>query len=604
MKRALLIGGPVVALVVVVLFLSRRPDGPCAIGPKRVEAAWSPARRERLLTVITQQVSGKYADQTARRVDTRARAIGEGWADVCRKDDPASATARRCLEGRLQQLEGVASAIIEPATSVTAIFNLVGRLDEVRPCLEGEPVSMTPWPGDDASLAAIRDVRRQLFGAEALRLSAKPKEARAMLEKSLNLAIETRWKPLVAEASFTIAQVLELEGKTEEAAALMRDAAALAESEHHDELLVRVAAHHLTVAGSRASPAADAELWVKRLEEAVSRLPRPGLRAEADVALTVLRVAQGQLSEGDPVSARAAEWAKANDPETLADVRALRTQLFLQHGQVQSALAEARQAAGLRADLLGPKHPLALHALVSLGESQTRAGLADDGRTTLTTALDELRRSKTANPLIAAQAVLALSLAQELTGEVVESVKTAQDAHRLFVELLGKEHRASALALRSVGERQRTVGKPREAVSSLTEAMDLSSAALGPKHRETLEARAHRALTLATYDLPDARAEATGVVAACASDANIGEGPLVPARLAVAFLRDSTVEERAAALETARRVRGERHPDVLKARLLQLRAKDPGVTVAEVIKEAQALNLPELPFRPLTFPQP
>lgn len=603
MKRALLIGGLAVALVAVVLFL-RRPDGPCGLGPKRIEAAWGPGRRERLLTVLTQQVSGKYADQTARRVDTRARAIGEGWADVCSKEDPASTTARRCLEGRLQQLEGVASAIVEPTTSAAAIFNLVGRLDEARPCLEGEPVSMTPWPGDDVSLAAIRDVRRQLFEAEALRLSAKPKEARALLEKALNLAAETRWKPLIAEVSFTTAQVLELEGKQEEAAALLRDAAALAESEHHDELLVRVAAHHLTVAGSRATPAADAELWVKRAEEAVSRLPRPRLRAEADVAMTVLRVAQGQLAEGDPVSTRAAEWAKANDPETLADVRALRTQLLLQHGLVQSALAEARQAAGLRADLLGPKHPLALHALVSLGDAQTRAGLAEEGRTTLTTALDELRKSKTTSPLIGAQAVLALSLAQELTGEVVESVKTAQDAHGLYVELLGKEHRATAIALRAVGERQRTVGKPREAVATLTEAMALSSTALGPTHRETLESRAHRALTLATYDLPDGRAEATAVVEACAADARIGDAPLVPARLALAFLRDSTVEERAAALETARRVRGERHPDVLKARLLQLRAKDPGVTGPELIKAAQDLNLPELPFRPLTFPHP
>ena len=71
------------------------------------------------------------------------------------------------------------------------------------------------------------------------------------------------------------------------------------------------------------------------------------------------------------------------------------------------------------------------------------------------------------------------------------------------------------------------------------------------------------------------------------ADASIGEAPVIPAQLAIASTSGATVEERAAALELTRRVRGVPHPDVVRA--MQLAKVDE----AEVTAMKQSLQVLE-----------
>jgi hypothetical protein len=73
--------------------------------------------------------------------------------------------------------------------------------------------------------------------------------------------------------------------------------------------------------------------------------------------------------------------------------------------------------------------------------------------------------------------------------------------------------------------------------------------------------------------------------------------PLVSARLALAWSANATAGQRAAAVETAKRVRGPIHPDVVMALMLEARAgKTESLEAArEMIKSLQVTQLPLFP---------
>lgn len=601
MKRVAVLLG--VVLVGAGIFLLVPRGGECDAGVARIEAAFSPGRREKALTALLQLGTPTKADQLTTRVDRTRDALTNAWKQVCAPSGPAG--PRRCLEHQLDQFEVVTDVLSAGVGDLRAAWAVASRLDDPQACLNGERLAFDPAPADPVIRRAIREARVLALTSDALRTQSKIDDAVTSAENALNQAHETHWPAVEAEAMVSTIAGLRAKGRLDEADAMVAKAQALAEQAQHDEVLIRLGAQRLTALGARSTlTTAEVEPVLRRVEETLARLPRARLKAEVDLARTVTEVTRGLLVQGTASSDAALAWATTHDVSMENDLHVLRTQLFFQHGRSTQALEEAKQASKLRIELLGAGHPLSLQAQVVLGEALARAGICDDAYKLVMKALIEVKKRNDLNPLTAATAMLALGLALEGQGQVAEALGPTREARSLFASVLGPTHRATSVAMREVGIRMRTMGRVDEAISAFTEAIDTGSEAGIAARRETLESRAQRALTLAMFGLPDARSEATAVLAACDADAAMGDGPRLTARLAIAFLADATPAERTQALELATAVRGTPHPDVLRALLLQYRAKDENAPNAgsAAVTMLEALQFKSVALEPLVVP--
>ncbi|MBL8937388.1 MAG: protein kinase [Archangium sp.] len=555
-----------------------RSSSRCGAASARLAAAWTPERKASVTS---------RAQHVVTPFEAALRSVTEAWEATCGGSDERARTALTCLEARVGQLELTAEVLFAPTTEARAAMALVSKLDDPKACLDGELLTIVPLPATKEAPALVRQARLAAMTADALRLGGKLDDAAARAERSLTLARQSAWRPVEAEALLAQAQVLRARGKFKDAEAVLGDALLAAEAGRHFEAIARISVQHILVVGTQSVRPDEAEPWVKRAEAALEQLPRPRLRAEVDIATTMLRVAQGDFRRGEEVSTRALSWTRSNDRIGTADVLTLRAQLFQMHGQHRRALDEAREGMALRVELLGPKHPLTIHARVTVAELLARCGLAADAKTQLTDLLDETRKRTDLSPVTAATELVALGLALEERGEFAEALSSSRQGLEIVESVFGPKHRYAALARRAVGERLRAMGRTDEAVETLKEAIAIGEATVGPLHRETLESRGVLALTLALAGKPGAREEAVTVVQAAMADPSIGQAPLVPTLLALAATSDSTLEERTAALGLTRRVRGVPHPDVVRA--MQLAKVDE----AEVTAMKQSLQVLE-----------
>ncbi len=574
----------------------------CGQTQARLQAVWSRAREDDVIARLGRQLSAERAASVGATMREAIASLESAWSSVCARTDETSARTRTCLEARVQQAEVTATVLALPQTEPRAVLSLSAKLEGADACLAGELLTLLPPPASEATLATIREARVAAMTADAARLSGKLDDAGAHAKRAVELSRTTGWRPVEADALLASAQVSRARGRFDEAEAGLTEALLAAEAGRHFEALARIAVQHILVVGTQSVRPRDAEPWVKRAEAALEQLPRPRLRAEVDVAITMLRAAQGRLEEGLAVSDRALEWTTRHDPISTGDLRSLRAQLNLQHGRHGAALDEARQAAELRLSLLGASHPLSIHARLTLGEAQARAGLAGDAQKTLTATLDEVRKRSDLNPVTAATGLVALSLALEERGEPAEALVAATQARELVVGIVGPKHRYAALAERGVGERLKAMGRYDEAVETLLRAIAIGSEAVGPEHPETLESRAVLAVAQASHGDSAARPEAMRLAERCATVPAASGTALVLSRLALAWTQDATADERTAALTTARLVRGDTHPDVLKALLLEVRSSRDPAAAAEATALFSRLQLADLFLAPLTLP--
>ncbi|MCU0695906.1 MAG: protein kinase [Myxococcaceae bacterium] len=580
----LAIGALLVGALVAGLWRQHTMRARCAGFDERLRRAAGPE----LTASLGARLEPARAAPLVARLERQVTELGAAWSARCASNDERDRDVRTCLQQRAEHLELTARVLALPQTDARAALALVNRLDDAQPCLEGELLTIVPRPAGVDGEERIRAARLEVLTADALRLAGRSDDARATAERALELATATGWRPVEAEARLAKAQALRARGAFKEAEHELNEALLAAEAGRHFEAIARISVQHILVVGTQSMRPDEAEPWVRRAEAALEQLPRPRLRAEVDVATTMLRVAQGDLARALDVSDRALAFTQERDPLATADVRHLRAQVLLQHGRHRRALEEARAAATARNDLLGATHPLTLHARVTMGDALGRAGLGADAKAVLTDALDALRSRKDVSPMTAATGLVALGLALEQRGALAEGLASTRQGLELVESVFGAEHRYTALASRALGERLRAMGRVDEAVTALERAVRIGETSVGATHRETLESRAHLALTLALASRPGAEAVAKAVLEATSGDASIGEGPGVIAALALALPPGAAPTRRAAAVDVSRRVRGEPHPDVVRALLLQLRGGDVGQEAASTITSMKA----------------
>jgi tetratricopeptide (TPR) repeat protein len=601
-RRAPLVAVAVVLGLAAVAIVGARREASCRPTRQRIEAIWPTERERALAERLGTRITKSRATQASQRMAAVSADLRDGWAEVCASTTAEDAPKKTCLEARIAQAEVVANVVSLPETDARAATTLIARLDDAEGCRNGELLTLIPPPADAASQARIASARLAAMMADGARLSGKADEATAHAERAIELAKTSGWRPVEADALLAKAQVARGRGKFKDAEALLGEALLAAEAGRHFEALARISVQHVLVLGSQTMRPDEAETWVRRAEAALEQLPRPRLRAEVDTATAMLRSAQVDLERGLASSDRALKWTERYDPLSTADLRSMRALMYLQDGQHLRALQEVRVAVSARSEILGPSHPLTIHARLAQGEAEARSGLVADAEKTLTATLDEVRRRSDLNPTNAATGLAALAIALEGRGQPAEALVSATQANELIVSVLGAKHRYAALAERGVGERLRAMGRTEEALSRLRTAIELGSAATSPNHPETLESRASLALTLAMTNAPNARDEAIAALAAARSAPKPAHNALVLSALAVAWTPAATPAERAFAVETARKIRGSPHPDVLRALLLQHRAHDDGAAGPLAKEQFNALQLVDAALAPLELP--
>lgn len=596
--RALLVAAGLALLVAVGLVW--RHETPCRPTRARLEALWPEARAATLTARLAETIGDERARTLSSRLTTLTAELRASWEGVCHGTSEDDARRRACLEAQLSLLELVATVVSRPETDVRACGALISRFDDGSSCRTDVP-TIEPLPSDPTTRQLVADARLSALSADAARLSGRSDEASSHAARAVELARRSGWSPVEAEALLAQAQVLR-RSSSGDAETVLDEAARAAETGRHFEVFARVSVQRVLLA-TQANRPDEAERWLTRAEAAIDQLhaPRPRLRAEVDTATALLASSQLELDRGLAASERALVWAERSDPVAAADLHAMRALMLLQAGRHLAGLEEARVAFERRGELLGPKHPLTLQAHLTFGEAQARAGLAADAERELTSALDEVRRRSDLDPTNAASGLSSLALALEGRGQPAEALVAATQARELVVSVFGAEHRSAAVAERGVGERLRTMGRTDEAIASLTKAIELGVKAVGAEHPETLESRAALALTLSYAGRPTAREEALAVQAAARAAKKPSSNAQLLAALAIAFAPGATPEERAEAVELARRVRGEPHPDVLRAVLIEAR-EGAGAVTTEARALFAKLQLVDAALAPLVMP--
>jgi tetratricopeptide (TPR) repeat protein len=549
----------------------------CAPVRDRLTAAWSPERR------------AKVPEKLAAQVDAARAQLGTEWDAVCSSD--TTSPLATCLEARVQSFEVTTEVLAAPETDARAGAALISRLEGTESCRAGELLTLVPQPADKA---LIRQARVSALTADAARDSGRFEEALRAADRAIDEATRAGWRPVEADARLAAAQTLRALGKFKEAEAMLGDALLAAEAGRHFEAIARISVQHILVVGTQTMRPEEAEPWVKRAEAALEQLPRQRLRTEVDVAITMLRASQGRIDEALQVSDRALAWSVTHDPVATSNLHTLRSLVLLAHGFHSRALEEAKLALEQRVELFGPAHPLVMHAKLTLGEAQARAGLAMDALATLQPAIEEAKQRKDVSSVAIAGGVVGMSVAFEYLGRGEPAVAAAGKVREMIIAALGPKHRYTALAERAMAGPLMVAGKEKEALEALDRAVTIGTEAVGALHRETLESRAARALLLVRRSDVAGVTEAEEVIAAVEKEPSVGESPLVAARLALAWSLDATAELRAAAVETAKRVRGPIHPDVVMALMLGAKPESRDAARA-MLKSLQVTRLPLMP---------
>jgi tetratricopeptide (TPR) repeat protein len=534
----------------------------CGPGRQRLEQAWSAKHRDVLASRANVAPLGA---QLSARVNELAHHLREEWDRSCGGNDER---LRTCLLARIDALEVTATVLTEPQSNVRASSALVARLEGPESCVAGEVLTLLPMP-EGGKGALVQHARAEALRADAFRFAGDLPAADSSARAAILTAKESGWRPVEADARLALAQVHRARGQFKDAEAELGEALLAAEAGRHFEAIARIAVQEVLVVGTQTNRPAEAEPWIRRAEAALEQLPRPRLRAEVDVALTMLRVSQGKFDEALAVSERALKWMEANDPVSTADLRTLRALNFLQFGLDARALDEANVAAEARTRLLGAKHPLSLHARLTQGEANARCGHVKLGLEQLTSALDDARAVKELNAVAVATGMVGLSLALELGGQPAEALNAMKQADELVKSAVGEKHRYAALSSRALAERSFAAGRDDDAFALMQSALEVGAAAVGEVHRETLETKARLALMHARRGKAQAADEARAVIEAVQAHPEVGEAPLVAARLALALMPDAGAQERKAALLIAQKVRGPIHPDVVRVLLLE-----------------------------------
>ncbi len=382
------------AITAAIVLTRAAPIDRCALAAGRIGAAWTPATRAEVDAAFRRMDAVATGVQVAGALD----AYAARWAGIagaaCRGDHGAglSPTLRDqraiCLDGAARALDHVVAALAAADHGVVErSLDAVARLPDLDACDDlGRLGALTAPPTDPALRRRFDQVRQRLDEVDALRLRGADPTLPATLAAVVADARALGHPPTLAAALWALGMAQRDRRDLAAAEAAFREAASVAADGHDDAAVARAWIDVLFVAAERGGDLAAVAALEPVADAAIRRAGGSrALRHELAMAAGTLAARRDDFATALARFDAAIETAPNLEERGRAISDRARV-LFTRDGAA-AALPEARRAAALLAEALGPTHPATADALVLVGQAANAAGARTEARARLTEAL-------------------------------------------------------------------------------------------------------------------------------------------------------------------------------------------------------------------------
>jgi serine/threonine-protein kinase len=451
------------------------------------------------------------------------------------------------------QLEALATAdppVVQHAVDATVALPRLSACED-----ELELARRLPLPDDPETRDAIGEVRRELRAANTLRTLGDFDAAHARTAGLLERAEAIGWRPLEAEALYTVSRVLSRRGDGDGALEAAERGFFIAGATGHDELALQLAARLTSLhADGRTDPERGLEwsnvammlfermgnepeilladalntrgaaLEVKGDYEGAMEADRRALEIRErlmgpDHALTcgslqnlgMVHYALGQYDKALELHHEVLTRRRGVLGDLHPDMAETYNHIGITHevtGNYPEAFTYLRKALSIAEQTLGPEHPFLADLHNNLGNVYADIGEHEQSLTELKLALDISTRTRGEKSLDVARSLNNLANAYAGLGRNEEALETQRRALAILDEQLGPEHGLAGMVHDNMGVMLRELGRHDEAAVEWERGLAIREKAFGPTHPDVALSLVHLAgARLAAGDY-DAAAEA------------------------------------------------------------------------------------------------
>ncbi len=429
---------------------------PCRGAAAQLAGVWDAPRQAAVKNAFL--ASGKpFAADAYRAVERGVDAYQRGWVGMNTETCEATQVHRtqstelldlrmQCLNERLDELRAqidVFAAADE--TAVERAAQAVQALPPLSQCADVVALKQAVRPPSDVGARErVADTRKQLATVNALLESGHYKDALARASTLAEGARQLGYKPILAEALYSLGRLQELSGEYPAAAKTLREAGSAAEAGRHDLFAARAWILLVWVTGTRLGKYDEAH---ELAHEAQAKLERFG-----------------------------------HDDLLLADLDRHIGQLYADEGKYDQALEHARQSLALRQKVLPPDAPLIFSALTDIGDVLTQQGKYDEAIASYRSALAGMHR--TLGPEHPRLVAILTNLAQALRAKGLYDEALVEFAHAQAIgeKVYPADHSSMATIFMDRGGVERSQREYAAALADYDRALAIWTKTLGPEH--------------------------------------------------------------------------------------------------------------------------
>ena len=469
-------------LVGVLAWLATRPSSACDDEALGLAEVWSPPARARVREALSQH-SAVAAQITDAHLDAYAASWTSARSRACaaaRATDESDDFELVCFSDARRAFAATVAALADAddssARNAVTMARGLPRLDRCEASTARSDRAPPP-----ATVLAYEN----LAAARAMIAADRREEGAELAADALTLARETGHTPLIADAELVVGHAARAQGDYDTAIASMEAAFFTArEADHTRTATVAALDLMLVFTKTRVDRNAAAE-WARHARAGLDVEPEPAL----DVKLIAYSARLRWEREGPkPAMAgalralQAARELPGRAEVELAEALELAVELHRELGQLDEALALARERIDVTVSAYGPAHPALGMALSLLGTVHRQRGEHDAAVDDLTRAVAQLEHAAGAEhpQTIAVRANLAASL--QSAGRLTQALEVYERVLPATKAIVGPDDPRVARLVFNMGELRRMAGDLTGAEADLLAAVNAGEAALGPDH--------------------------------------------------------------------------------------------------------------------------
>jgi len=504
LRRAAIGGGVlgVVGLAALATFANDRPD-PCDDARDRLAAVWNDTSIAAMKNAVEATDAPFAAD-----VWTSARASVETWAgtwtdaatEQCRANaghEPTGVDARRgaCLDGRLAQLGALVEVwSVADRAIVEDLVDGAHWLAPIGACAD-PPIVVDPDVLDVGRRAQARRIRDLLVRARAAGACGAFARGVAIAAQATELARALGdGDPLLGEAQLALGELQIGDGRIDEGTAHIDAALNSSIARDDPRLLARAA---MAAAGGAAIARRAPEQILQLVAIGRAALGRAPAAANEDGLIAGLAISEAvaHRQAGRPLDAVAAlatalevrlAFAGEQDPR-LAEILVALGDASIAAARLDDALAHQRRALAIREALLGAAHPDVAASAAATADALVALGRIDEARELSRRALSIRERAFGVDHPRVADSLGQLGAIEAELGHI--DLALASHRRALAIREMSSDVAALTGALNRLGATLVTLGRWDEADAVLHRAVEVGTAALGPRHLEIATSR-------------------------------------------------------------------------------------------------------------------